>query len=86
MSVDKKVGKEGVGAWLATHFGWLAKPWPPLSPNFLHSPHVVPLVLKPLTKSIKSEANSLHSFPKFLLFFYFMTCNDGKQKHDVEKE
>jgi hypothetical protein len=46
-----------------------------------------------LTKSIKSKAISLHSFPMFLLFIYlffenfdFMTCNDGKQKHDVEKE
>jgi hypothetical protein len=22
----------------------------------------------------------------FFIFFDFMTCNDGKQKHDVEKE
>jgi hypothetical protein len=35
---------------------------------------------------------SLHSFAKILLFTYFfkkidfMTCNDGKQKHDAEKE
>jgi hypothetical protein len=35
----------------------------PLSPNFLHPPHLVPLVFKPLTKSIKSKAISLHSFP-----------------------
>jgi hypothetical protein len=45
-----------------------------------------------VTKSIKSKTISLHSFPKFLLFiylfeiFYFMTCNDGKQKHAMEKE
>jgi hypothetical protein len=64
MLVEKKVGKEGVG-------GRSAKPWPPLSLNFLHPPHLVPFVLKPLRKSIKSKAISLHSFPKFLLFIYF---------------
>jgi hypothetical protein len=26
------------------------------------------------------------SFYFFVIFFEFMTCNDGKQKHDVEKE
>jgi hypothetical protein len=31
MLVEKKVEKEGVGGWPATHFGWPAKPWPPLS-------------------------------------------------------
>jgi hypothetical protein len=66
--VEKKVGKGGVGGWPTTHFGQSAKPWPPLSPNFLHPPHLVPLVLKPLTKSIKSKTISLHSFPRFLLF------------------
>jgi hypothetical protein len=92
MLVEKKVGEEGVGGRPATHFGRPAKPWPPLSPNFLHPPHLVPLMLKPLTKSIKSKAISLHSFPKFLLFLFlflifdFMTCNDGKQKHFAEKE
>jgi hypothetical protein len=68
MLVEKKVGKEGVGGWSTTHFGQLAKPCPPLSPTFLHPPHLVPLVLKPLTKSIKSKAISLHSFPKFLFY------------------
>jgi hypothetical protein len=63
MLVEKKVGKEGVG-------GRPAKPWPPLSPNFLHPPHLVPLVLKLLTKGIKSKVISLHSFPKFLLFIF----------------
>jgi hypothetical protein len=73
MLVEKKVGKEGVGGRPATHFGRSGKPWPPLSPNFLHPPHLVPLILKPLTKIIQSKAISLHSFPKFLLFiFYFI--------------
>jgi hypothetical protein len=87
MLVEKKVGKERVGGRLATHFGRPAKPWPPLSPNFLHPPHLLHLVLIPLTKSIKSKSISPHSFPNFLLFFFdFMTCNDGKQKHAAEKE
>jgi hypothetical protein len=92
MLVEKKVGKDGVGGWPATHFRQPAKPSPPLSPNFLHPPHLVPLVLKPLSKSIKSKAISLHSFPKFILFIYlfeifdFMTCNDEKQKYAVKNE
>jgi hypothetical protein len=91
MLVEKKVGKEGVGGRPATHFGRSTKPWPPLSPNFLHPPHLVALVLKPLAKSIKSKTIFLHSFSKFFLFIYFeifdfMTCNGGKQKHVVEKE
>jgi hypothetical protein len=72
MLVDKKVGKEGVGSWPITHFGRPAKPCLPLSLNFLHPPHLVPLMLKPLTKSIKSKAISLHSFPKFLLFYFLI--------------
>jgi hypothetical protein len=69
--VEKKAGK-GVGGRLATHFGWQDKPWPLPSPNFLHPPHLVPLVFKPLTKSTKSKAISLHSFQKFLLFIFFI--------------
>jgi hypothetical protein len=38
-------------------------------------------MLTPLTKSIKSKANSFHLFPKFYLFIYlkfldFILCND----------
>jgi hypothetical protein len=38
-------------------------------------------MLTPLTKSIKSKANSFHLFPKFFLFIYFdfldfILCND----------
>jgi hypothetical protein len=46
------------------------KLWPPLSPTFHHPPHLDPLMLKPLTKSIKSKAISLHAFPKFFLFLF----------------
>jgi hypothetical protein len=41
---------------------------PPLNSHFHSSPYLVPLVLTPLTKSIKSKANSLHLFPTFYLF------------------
>jgi hypothetical protein len=54
-----------------THFGRLAKLWPPLSPTFHHPPHLDPLMLMPLTKSIKSKSISLHPFPMFFLFIYF---------------
>jgi hypothetical protein len=64
MLVEKKVGKEGVGSRLADQA--LAS----TLPNFLHPPHFVPLMLKPVTKSIKSKAISLHSFPMFLLFYF----------------
>jgi hypothetical protein len=47
-------------------------------------------MLTPLTKSIKSKANSLHLFPKFYLFLFkkldFMICNDAINKYDVGKE
>jgi hypothetical protein len=52
-------------------------PWPignaclPLNPYFHPPLHLAPIVLTPLTKSIKSNANSFHPFPKFLLFIYF---------------
>jgi hypothetical protein len=91
MLVEKKVEKEGVGGRPATHFDRPAKPWPPLSPNFLHPAHLVPLMLKPLTKTIESKVISFDSFPKFHLFYFikffdFMTCNDGKQKYAMKKE
>jgi hypothetical protein len=60
-------------SWPTTHFGRLAKPtkiWPPLSPTFHHPPHLDPLMLKPLTKSIKSKPISFHLFPKFFLFIF----------------
>jgi hypothetical protein len=61
--VEKKMGKEGLGGQPATHFGRLA-------------PHLVVLMHKPLTKSIKSKAISLHSFPKFLLFIWIFLFFD----------
>jgi hypothetical protein len=35
-----------------------------------------PIMLTPLTKSIKSKANSFHLFPKFFLFILFLKLLD----------
>jgi hypothetical protein len=52
------------------------------STQFLLSPstYLAPIMLTPLTKSIKSKANSFHPFPKFFLFLFldFILCNDEK--------
>jgi hypothetical protein len=81
--VDGKEGKRG-GRWPGGHT------WPPLNSHFHSSPHLAPLILTPLTKSIKSKENSLHLFPKFyyflLNFLDFMICNDAINKYVVEKE
>jgi hypothetical protein len=34
------------------------------------STHLAPIMLTPLTKSIKSKANSFHPFPKLFLFIF----------------
>jgi hypothetical protein len=50
--------------------GRSAKLWPQFSSTFYHPPHLDPLMLKPLTKSIKSKANSFHLFPELFLFLF----------------
>jgi hypothetical protein len=79
--VEGKGGKEGEGGQLATNLYRTSHAWPPLNPYFYHPLHLVPLMLTPLTKSIKSNANSFHLFPKFFLFIFlklldFILCND----------
>jgi hypothetical protein len=54
----------------ATHLDRPTKLWPPISLTFHHPPHLDPLMLKPLTKSIKSMPISFHLFPKFFLFLF----------------
>jgi hypothetical protein len=60
----EKVGRLAINPWPDSHT------WPPLDLHFHSSPHLTPLMLTPLTKSIKSKANSIHLFPKFYLFIF----------------
>jgi hypothetical protein len=66
--VEEKGGKEGEGGQLATNLWSTSHAWPPLNPYFHHPFHLAPIMLTPLTKSIKSKVNSFHLFPKFCLF------------------
>jgi hypothetical protein len=73
--------KEGEGGWPATNLWPTSHAWPPLNPYFQPPLHLAPIMLTPLTKSIKSKANSFHPFPKFFLFIFlkyldFILCND----------
>jgi hypothetical protein len=78
--VEGKGGKEGEGGRSATNLWPTGIAWPPLNPYFHPPLHLVPLMLTPLTKSIKSNANSFHLFSKFFLFFLkfldFILCNN----------
>jgi hypothetical protein len=79
--VQGKEGKEGEGGRPTTNLWLTGHAWPPLNPYFHPPLHPVPLMLTPLTKSIKSKANSFHLFSKFFLFIYlkfldFILCND----------
>jgi hypothetical protein len=80
--VEGKGRKEGEGSWPATNLRPTGHAWPPLNP-YIHPPlHLAPIMLTPLTKSIKSKANSFHPFSRVLFiylffdFFYFILCND----------
>jgi hypothetical protein len=66
--VEGKGRKEGEGGWLSTNLWPTIHAWPPLNPYFHPPLHLAPIMLTPLTKSIKSKANSFHLFPKFYLF------------------
>jgi hypothetical protein len=68
--VEGKGGKEGEGAQLATNLWLMSHAWPPLNPYFCPPLHLAPIILTPLTKSIKSKANSFHHFSKFFLFIF----------------
>jgi hypothetical protein len=68
--VEGKERKKGEGGWSATNVWPTGHAWPPLN-SYVHPPlHLAPIMLTPLTKSIKSKANSFHPFPKFFLFIY----------------
>jgi hypothetical protein len=68
--VEEKRGKEGGDGRPATDFDQSAKLWPQFSTTFHHPQHLDPIVLKALTKGIRSKANSFHLFPKFFLFLF----------------
>jgi hypothetical protein len=63
--VEGKGGKDGEGGRLATNLWPTGHAWPPLNPYFLPLLHLAPIMLTPLTKSIKSKANFFHPFSKF---------------------
>jgi hypothetical protein len=79
--VQGKGRKEGEGGRPATDLCPTDHAWPALNPYFHPPLHLAPIMLTPLTKSIKSIANSFHPFSKFYLFiiifeiFDFILCN-----------
>jgi hypothetical protein len=68
--VEGKGGKEGEGGRPATNLWPSNHACPPLYPYFHPPLHLAPVMLTPLTESIKSKANSFHPFLKFFLFIY----------------
>jgi hypothetical protein len=68
--VEGNGGKEGEGGRPATNLWPTGHAWPPLNPYFHPPLHLAPIMLTPLTKSIKRKANSFHPFPMFFLFIY----------------
>jgi hypothetical protein len=68
--VEGKGGKEGEGGWSTTNLWLTGHACPPLNPYFHPPLHLDPIMLTPLTKSIKSKANSFHPFSKFFLLFF----------------
>jgi hypothetical protein len=69
--VEGKGRQEGEGGQPTTNLWPIGHGWPPLN-SYFHPPlHLAPIMLTPLTKSIKSEENSFHHFPKFYLFIIF---------------
>jgi hypothetical protein len=73
--VNGKGGKEGEGRRTATNLWPTCHAWPPLNPCFHPPLHLGPIMLSPLTKSIKSKANFFHPFPEFFLFIYLFILN-----------
>jgi hypothetical protein len=70
--VEGKGGKEGEGGRPTSHAWHPLNPYfHPLNPYFHALLHLAPIMLTPLTKSIKSKANSFHPFPESFLFIYF---------------
>jgi hypothetical protein len=69
--VEGNGGKEGEGGRPTTNLWPTGHACPPLNPYFHPPLHLAPIMLTPLTKSIKSEANYFHPFPMFFLFILY---------------
>jgi hypothetical protein len=68
--VEGKEGNEGEGDRPTTNLWSTSHAWPPLNP-YSHPPlHLAPVMLTPLTTSIKSKVNLFHSFSEFFLFYF----------------
>jgi hypothetical protein len=78
--VERKGRKEGEGGRSSTNLWPTGHAWPPLNPYFHPPLHLAPIMLTPLTKSIKSKANSFHLFFQSFIYlfenfrFYIMQC------------
>jgi hypothetical protein len=69
--VEGKGGKVGEGGRPTTNLWPTGYAWPLLNPYFHPPLHLAPIMLIPLTKSIKSKANSFHPFPTFFFIYLF---------------
>jgi hypothetical protein len=69
--VEGKGREDGKGGRPVNNLWSIGHAWPPLNPYFHPPHHLAPIMFTPLTKSIKSKANSFHPFPKFYLFIYY---------------
>jgi hypothetical protein len=68
--VEGKEGNEREGDRPTTNLWSTSHAWPPLNP-YSHPPlHLAPVMLTPLTTSIKSKVNLFHSFSEFFLFYF----------------
>jgi hypothetical protein len=68
--VDGKGAKEGEGGRPATILLPTGHSCSPPNPYFHPPLPLAPIMLTPLTKSIKSKANPFHPFSKFFLFIF----------------
>jgi hypothetical protein len=89
--VEGEEGEKGKGGRPAINLWPGGHTWPPLDSHFHSSPHHAPLMLTPLTKSIKSKAKILHLFFQSSIYFFlkildFMICNDTINKYAMENE
>jgi hypothetical protein len=74
--VEEKGRKDGEGDRLATNLWPTGHAWPPLNSYFHPSLHLAPIMLTPLTKSIKSKQIPFILFQSsiylLLLFLFYI--------------